>query len=241
MRNASATGMPSASRTRTTFSPETFSSASAHDLLGHSARDDGDAVVVADHEIAGVHGHAGAFDRHADAVDVDAPEGVVCQRARDERRVAHLDQRGGVAGVAVADDAAGAAEARRRGEELAPVGARGGRDDHDVAGLLRIDGQDLAAIPVVARRSDIHLDHVHGQRVAGEPGARVERAHVRREQVVAHPDAVEAVGDDGHVQLLEPLEQGHLGRAALRSVPLIPPPLIVQVTLAKGASTGNPG
>ena len=65
MRNASATGMPSSSRSRTTFSLDDLLLGEPDDLLGDATRDDRDAVVVADDHVAGVHGHAGALDGHA--------------------------------------------------------------------------------------------------------------------------------------------------------------------------------
>ena len=131
--------------------------------------------------------------------------------ARDERRVLHLDQHLDVARVGVGDDPARAAVARGGREQLAPVGAAAGRDDHHVARLLRVDGGELAAVVVLAvGRRGVDLDDVHRARVAGEPRLGVQRADVRGHQVVAHADLVEAVADDRDVDLREPIDQGEV-------------------------------
>src|SRR6185312_4878637 len=109
-------------------------------------------------------GGAAALDRHADRVDIDPPQRVVGADAGDEGGEGHLDELQRVARVAVDDDAAGAAVSRGGGEQLAPVRAAHGRDDHDVAGPQRVHRLQLAAVVVVAVRGRaVHLDGVHGR------------------------------------------------------------------------------
>lgn len=124
----------------------------------------------------------------------------------DEGRETHLDQRERVARVGVGDDPARTAAHSGGREELAPVRAFARRDDHHVAWAERVDGFQLAAVPVV--RVGGHGVDCHAVDGACEPGQLrfgVERTDPWRHDAVADPDAVETVGDDGGIEPLEPV------------------------------------